>query len=169
MLVLITILSIIELDLDSDQVLVHPLNHMLVLPLYHHLVLVSVVDTVKDILSIGKTRFLVVVLILNSCFICLGLFEFSLHTGTRTDIEVFESGEVMLTCLIFSSVCFSKTVLWMLSYFWRMRLKVALTSLFSSSPNSQEGITLLGSRRVLLGTKLYWALQSSSLLNSNSN
>ena len=117
MLVLITILSIIELDLDSDQVLVHPLNHMLVLPLYHHLVLVSVVDAVKDILSIGKTRFLVVVLILNSCFICLGLFEFSLHTGTRTDIEVFESGEVMLTCLIFSSVCFSKTVLWMLSYF----------------------------------------------------
>ena len=117
MLVLITILSIIELDLDSDQVLVHPLNHMLVLPLYHHLVLVSVVDTVKDILSIGKTRFLVVVLILNSCFICLSLFEFSLHTGTRTDIEVFESGEVMLTCLILSSVCFSKTVLWMLSYF----------------------------------------------------
>lgn len=117
MLVLITILSIIELDLDSDQVLVHPLNHMLVLPLYHHLVLVSVVDAVKDILSIGKTRFLVVVLILNSCFICLGLLEFSLHTGTRTDIEVFESGEVMLTCLIFSSVCFSKTVLWMLSYF----------------------------------------------------
>ena len=117
MLVLITILSIIELDLDSDQVLVHPLNHMLVLPLYHHLVLVSVVDTVKDILSIGKTRFLVVVLILNSCFICLGLFEFSLHTGTRTDIEVFESGEVMLTCLILSSYCFSRTVLWMLSYF----------------------------------------------------
>ena len=117
MLVLITILSIIELDLDSDQVLVHTLNHMLILPLHHHLVLVSVVDTVKDILSIAKTRFLVVVLILNSCFICLGLFEFSLHTGTRTDIEVFESGEVMLTYLILSSVCFSKTVLWMLSYF----------------------------------------------------
>ena len=55
MLVLITILRIIELDLDSDQVLVHPLNHMLVLPLYHHLVLVSVVDAVKDILSIAKT------------------------------------------------------------------------------------------------------------------
>ena len=105
MLVLITILSIIELDLDSNQVLVHTLNHMLVLPLSHHLVLVSVVDTVKDILSIGKTRFLVVVLILNSCFICLSLFEFSLYTGARTDIEVFESGEVMLTCLILSSVC----------------------------------------------------------------
>ena len=117
MLVLITILRIIELDLDSNQVLVHPLNHMLVLPLYHHLVLVSVVDAVKDILSIAKTRFLVAVLILNSCFICLGLFEFSLHTGTRTDIEVFESGEVMLTCLILSSYCFSRTVLWMLSYF----------------------------------------------------
>ena len=117
MLVLITILSIIELDLDSDQVLVHPLNHMLILPLHHHLVLVSVVDTVKDILSIAKTRFLVVVLILNSCFICLSLFEFSLNTGTRIDIEVFESEEVMLTCLILSSYCFSRTVLWMLSYF----------------------------------------------------
>ena len=117
MLVLITILSIIELDLDSDQVLVHTLNHMLILPLHHHLVLMSVVDAVKDILSIAKTRLLVAVLILNSCFICLGLFEFSLHTGTRTDIEVFESGEVMLTCLILSSYCFSRTVLWMLSYF----------------------------------------------------
>ena len=42
MLILITILSFIEADLDSDQVLVHPLNHMLILPLYHHLVLVSI-------------------------------------------------------------------------------------------------------------------------------
>ena len=41
MLVLITFLSFIELDLDSDQVLVHSLNHMLILPLYHQLVLVS--------------------------------------------------------------------------------------------------------------------------------
>ena len=73
-LVLITILSFIELDLDSDQVLVHSLNHMLVLPLYHHLVLVGVVDAVKDILSIAETSLLGCVLILNGCFISLSLF-----------------------------------------------------------------------------------------------
>ena len=73
MLVLITILSFIELDLDSDQVLVHSLNHMLVLPLYHHLVFMGVIDAVKDILSIAETSLLGCVLILYRCFICLGL------------------------------------------------------------------------------------------------
>ena len=80
MLVLITILSFIEFDLDSDQVLVHSLNHMLILPLYHHLVLVSVIDAIKDILSIGETCLLGIILILNSCFISLSLLKFSLHT-----------------------------------------------------------------------------------------
>ena len=78
MLVLITILSFIELNLDSDQVLVHSLNHMLILPLYHHLILVGVVDAVKDILSIAETSLFGGVLILNGCLISLGLFKFSL-------------------------------------------------------------------------------------------
>ena len=118
MLILITILSFIEADLDSDQVLVHPLNHMLILPLYHHLVLVSVIDTIEDILSSAKTGLLGGVLILDRCFIRLGLLKFSLHT--RTNIKFFEfcrPKELMLTCLILSSFCFSRTVLWILSYF----------------------------------------------------
>ena len=117
MLVLITILSFIELDLDSDQVLVHSLNHMLILPLYHHLVFMGVVDAVKDILSIAETSLLGGILILNSCLISLGLFKFSLRKGKV--IMIFESGEAeaVLTCLVLSSFCFSRTVLWMLSYF----------------------------------------------------
>ena len=89
MLVLITILSFIELDLDSDQVLVHSLNHMLILPLYHHLILVGVVDAVKDILSIAETSLFGGVLILDSCLISLGLFKFSLQK--RKVIMIFES------------------------------------------------------------------------------
>ena len=54
-----------------------------------------------------------------------------------------------------------------MSYFYRILRSVALTSLVSSSPNSHDGITLLGSSSVLLGTKLYCAPKSSSLCQTN--
>ena len=65
--------------------------------------------------------------------------------------------------LFLSSFSLASTVMWMLSYFYLIWRSVADTSLFSSSPNSHEGITLLGSRSVFRGTKLYQAVQSSSL------
>ena len=66
-----------------------------------------------------------------------------------------------------SSLDFANTVLCMLSYFIRIFRNVPLTSLFSSSPNSHDGITLFGSSKVLLGTKLYCACQSSSLKSNH--
>ena len=87
---------------------------------------------------------------------------FSANIGSQWADNVF------LTFSISSSLSLASTALWMLSYFSRTFLNVPLTSFFSSSPNSHDGITLLGSSRVLLGTKVFPPTLSSSLENHKS-
>ena len=55
LLVLVAILSLIETDLNCDQVLLHAVNHVLIAALYHHLVLVSVLDPVKSLSRVAQT------------------------------------------------------------------------------------------------------------------
>lgn len=49
LLVLVAILGLIETDLDSDQILLHAVNHVLVAALHHHLVLVGVLDPIQGL------------------------------------------------------------------------------------------------------------------------
>ena len=54
-LVLIAVLSLIEADLDGDQVTLHTIDHVLIGALDHHLVLVSVLDAIKSVFGVRKT------------------------------------------------------------------------------------------------------------------
>lgn len=84
LLVLVAILSLIETDLNRDQVLLHAVNHVLIAALYHHLVLVSVLDPVKSLSRVAQTigftenrvfdRILLRLRLLKLSFFCLELF-----------------------------------------------------------------------------------------------
>ena len=155
LLVLEAVLRFVEADLNGNEVGLHAVSHVLILALDHELVVVSVFYFVKLVLGASQTIGLAHDLVFDVVFFVLRLLKFSLQvtTGYWLVIQVFLGQKLTFFCS--SSFSFASTVLWMLSYFMRMRLRVALTSLFSSSPNSQEGMTLLGSSKVLDGTKEY--------------
>ena len=54
-LVLIAFLGLIESYLNGNQVLIHPMNHMLVGALNHHLVLMVSLDSIEGAGSIFET------------------------------------------------------------------------------------------------------------------
>lgn len=150
--ILEAILRLIESDLNGDEIRLHAMDHVLVLPLHHHFVVVGLFDLVQLILRRRQPSRLLHHCLLDRVLLSLRLLQFSLNiTRGQTQIMLL----ITLTFLVSSSFSLERTVMWMLSYFMRMRLRVALTSLFSSSPNSHDGITLLGSRRVFDGTKEY--------------
>ena len=49
-LVFVAVLSFIEVDLNGNQVRLHTVYHVFILPLHHHLILVGPTDAVEDLL-----------------------------------------------------------------------------------------------------------------------
>ena len=78
LLVLMASLALIELNLDGDQIRLHALDHMLVRPLDHHLVLVRVLDLIKLALGAFKAISLSHHTIFNTSLFVLGLLKVSL-------------------------------------------------------------------------------------------
>ena len=149
----VAFLELLSLDLRCDQVLMHPIDHMLVTPLHHQLVVMGLLDIFKPAPGYMEPIGLPHVLLFDVALFCLVLLEFFLLQESQK--------ARWLTLSMSSSLSLAMTSLWMLSYFSLTLRRVPLTSFFSSSPNSHEGITLFGSSRVLLGMKVLPMLSSS--------
>ena len=83
LLVFVAILCFVELDLNSDEITLHSLNHVLVGPLNHHLVFVRVFNRVQSVFRVMQTVRLAEACILNRSFFILGLLQFSLSDEYR--------------------------------------------------------------------------------------
>ena len=88
LLVLVAILSLIETDLNRDQVLLHAVNHVLIAALYHHLVLVSVLDPVKSLSRVAQTIGFTENRVFNRILLRLRLLKLSFF-----GLELFVLGE----------------------------------------------------------------------------
>jgi hypothetical protein len=82
LLVLKAILSFVEADLNSNEVGLHAVGHMLILALDHHLVVVSVFNLVKFILSAIQTICLAHDFVFDAVLLVLRLVKFSLQGTT---------------------------------------------------------------------------------------
>ena len=76
--VLVAVLSLIESDLNCDQVTVHTMNHMLALSLDHFALVVFILDRLKLVQSLVDSASFALDTILNRCFIDFGLLQISL-------------------------------------------------------------------------------------------
>ena len=73
LLILETVLSLVEANLDGDQVLLHAMDHVLVATLHHHLVLVCVLDSVKSLPGLAQAISFAEDVIFNGRLFILGL------------------------------------------------------------------------------------------------
>lgn len=78
LLVLVAVLSLIESDLNCDQVTVHTMNHVLALSLDHFGLVVFILDRLKLVESLVDSASFALDTILNRCFIYFGLLQISL-------------------------------------------------------------------------------------------
>ena len=79
LLVFVTILSFVELDLNSNKVSFHPMDHVLVRSLNHHLMLMGLLDIIQSFLCRIQPSVLFIGVLLDAALIDLSLLEFSLH------------------------------------------------------------------------------------------
>lgn len=81
--ILETLLSLIESDLNGNEVGLHAVDHVLVLPLHHHLVVVGLFDLVELVLCRAQTIRFPHHRVFNRILVSLRLLQFSLHRQNR--------------------------------------------------------------------------------------
>ena len=79
LLIFVTVAELIELDLNSNQVRLHAVDHVLIGALRQHLLLVLVLDVIEVVLRILQAARLPEDLILDIRLIILGLLELALN------------------------------------------------------------------------------------------
>lgn len=87
LLVFVAVLGLVEPDLNGDEVLVHAVDHVFILPLNHHLVRVGVLDPIEPVLGAGKAVGLAEDVILNSVLLVLRLLQFALHLQRHNELS----------------------------------------------------------------------------------
>ena len=80
LLVLVTVALLVESDLNRNQVRLHPVDHVLVGALHHHLPVVRVLNTVQLFLRCGEAMGLAAGVIFDSRLIALSLLKFALDS-----------------------------------------------------------------------------------------
>ena len=74
----VAFLELLSLDLCGDQVLMHPIDHMLVTPLHHQLVVMSLLDVFEPTPCYMEPVSLPHVLLFDVALFCLVLLQFFL-------------------------------------------------------------------------------------------
>jgi len=73
LLILVAVLSLIESDLNGNQVWFHSVDHVLVRSLNHHLVLMGALNAIQPVLGVVQAMRLRIDVVLNGAFLIFGL------------------------------------------------------------------------------------------------
>ena len=82
--VLVTVAQFVESDLNCNEVRLHPVDHVLVGALHHHLSVVRVLDTVQLFFRCSQSVGLAAGVILDCRFITFGLLKLTLHRQNQS-------------------------------------------------------------------------------------
>ena len=83
---LVTLLKLLCFDLCWNEILMHPINHMLVAPLQHQLKVMCLLDILETITRCLQTICLLHILFFDIALFCLELFKFFLTQDFRHQI-----------------------------------------------------------------------------------